>query len=126
MKMSYDTASDVIFHDHPRSHRLQELKKYINEKIKPLPLKYLFFNQQGRPMDTRHVFRIIQEIGKQAGIENLYPHMLRHTFASTLRGKGADLLLIKEALGHSSVSTTQIYAHLGAGEYQSKMKELIN
>jgi site-specific recombinase XerD len=52
--------------------------------------------------------------------------MLRHTYATNLRRKGADLLLIKESLGHSSVSTTEIYAHIGDGEYKQKLRELVN
>ncbi len=87
---------------------------------------FLFFNQWRKHLDTRHAFRIVQEIGERAGIENLHPHLLRHTYATNLRRKGADLLLIKEALGHASVSTTEIYAHLGEKEYKEKLRELIN
>ena len=86
----------------------------------------LFFNQWRKQLDTRHGFRIVQEIGERAGIENLHPHLLRHSFATNLRRKGADLLLIKEALGHASVSTTEIYAHLGEQEYKERLRELIN
>jgi integrase/recombinase XerD len=69
---------------------------------------------------------MMKSIGKSAGIENVFPHLLRHTFATNLRRRGGDLLLIKEALGHASVSTTEIYAHLGGQEYKGKMRELIN
>ena len=86
----------------------------------------LFFNQQKRHLNTRHAFRLVQEIGERAGIRNLGPHLLRHSFATNLRRKGADLLLIKEALGHASVSTTEIYAHLGEQEYKEKLRQLIN
>jgi len=86
----------------------------------------LFFNQWRKQLDTRHAFRIVQVIGERAGIENLHPHLCRHTYATNLRRKGADLLLIKEALGHASVSTTEIYAHLGEQEYKEKLKALIN
>jgi site-specific recombinase XerD len=123
MGISHSTVNRMIYSDHPNSHRLRD---YINEKIKPLPLKYLFFNQGGKHMNTRHVFRIIQEIGERAGIKDLHPHVLRHTYASNLRVKGGDLLLIKEALGHSSVQTTEIYAHIGDGEYRERLKRLVN
>lgn len=86
----------------------------------------LFFNQQRRRLNTRHAFRLVQEIGERAGIKGLYPHLLRHTYATNLLRKGGDLLLIKEALGHSSVSTTEIYAHLGDQEYKEKLRRLIN
>jgi integrase/recombinase XerD len=126
LPFSYSTANRVIYSDHPSIDRIEEFKNYIDEKIKPLPIKFLFFNQQGHPMNSRHVFRIIREAGKRAGIKDLYPHALRHTFASNLRMKGGDLLLIKEALGHSSVQTTEIYAHIGNGQYREKLKSLIN
>jgi site-specific recombinase XerD len=106
--------------------RLEQLRSFVDDRIRPLPMKYLFFNQQGRPMNTRHVFRLVQKIGSRAGIPDLYPHMLRHTYATNLRRKGGDLLLIKESLGHSSVSTTEIYAHIGNGEYREKLRSLIN
>ena len=86
---------------------------------------FILFNQQKEPLNSRSVFRFLKQIGKNAGL-NVYPHLLRHSFASNLRRRGADLLIIRDALGHSSVSTTQIYASLGAGEYKEKMRELIN
>jgi site-specific recombinase XerD len=100
------------------------------EAIKKCPWngseEILFFNQWRKNLNTRHAFRIVKEIGRKAGIENLHPHLLRHTYATNLRRKGGDLLLIKEALGHSSVSTTEIYAHIGGQEYKEKLRSLIN
>lgn len=124
MGISYNVLLQAV--SNHSNGRLKQLRAFVDEKVRPLPMKYLFFNQQGQPMDPRHVFRIVKEIGEKAGIENLYPHLLRHTFATNLRREGADLLLIKEALGHSSVSTTQIYAHLGSKEFRTKMREFIN
>jgi site-specific recombinase XerD len=105
---------------------MEKIQTFADEKIKPLPVKFLFFNETGKPMITRHAFRIVREIGERAGIEGLHPHLLRHTFATNLRERGADLLLMKEALGHSSVSTTQIYAHIGNGKYKSELRKFIN
>jgi site-specific recombinase XerD len=105
---------------------ISAVHKFINKNVKPLPIKYLFFTARGDSMDPRHCFRIVQEIGERAGIKNLHPHVLRHTYASNLRTKGGDLLLIKEALGHSSVQTTEIYAHIGNEEYKQKLRGLIN
>jgi len=101
-------------------------QKFIDENVKSLPIKYLFFTQGGDSMDPRHVFRIVQEIGERAGIKNLHPQILRHSYASNLRMKGGDLLLIKEALGHASVMTTEIYAHINDGQYREKLRSLIN
>lgn len=90
-------------------------------------LDYLFRIQgNGEHLGTRHAFRILKSMGKRAGIENLHPHLLRHSFASNLRRKGGDLLLIKEALGHTSVSSTEIYAHIGNEGYKEKLRSLIN
>ncbi len=108
------------------SKEMKQIQEYVYQKIKPLPLGYLFPNLSGRNLGTRHAFRIIQDIGRKAGIKDLHPHLLRHTHATNLRRKGGDLLLIKEALGHASVMTTEIYAHLGNEEYKNKLRELIN
>jgi site-specific recombinase XerD len=126
LPFSYVTLTRMIYSEQPNSNRVEQFKNYVDKKIKPLPIKYLFFNQQGHPMNTRHVFRIVREAGKRAGIKDLHPHILRHSYASNLRTKGADLLLIKEALGHSSVMTTEIYAHINDGQYREKLKSLIN
>ncbi len=104
----------------------RRLEVYLKETVKPLPIKYLFFNEHGKGLCQRHTFRFVQEIGGRAGIDAFHPHICRHTFATNLRQKRADLLLIKEALGHASVSTTQIYAHLGNGEYREELKRLVN
>jgi integrase/recombinase XerD len=95
-------------------------------KVKPLPLQYVLFNRGGKPLNTRQAFRIIRDIGIKAGIKNLYPHLLRHTFAVNLRRKGGDTMLLKEALGHSSIITTQIYCGFTNGEFKEKMRQLVN
>ena len=87
--------------------------------------RYLFVNRLGRPLLTRHAFRIVKEIGLEVGIEGLHPHTLRHTFASNLRRKKVDLLIIKESLGHSSIATTQIYTHLADEERRLKLRRLL-
>jgi site-specific recombinase XerD len=106
--------------------RKRELQSFINEKVKPLPLQYVLFNRGGGSLNTRQAFRIIRDIGIKAGIKNLYPHLLRHSFSVNLRRKGADIMLLKEALGHASVSTTMIYAGFTDGEFKEKMRQLVN
>jgi site-specific recombinase XerD len=106
--------------------RLKEIRAFVREKIEPLPISFLFFNKNGKTLCQRHAFRIIKEIGQKAGIDGLHPHLLRHSFASNLRQRGADLLLMGDALGHSSVSTTQIYAHIGNDERRQELKRLVN
>jgi site-specific recombinase XerD len=123
---SYQSAYCAVRKGASGSERLRQIKSFLDEKVKPEPVKFLFFGQGGCPMATRHIFRLVRDIGKKAGIKNLHPHTLRHSFASNLRRKKADLLIIKEALGHASVSTTQIYAHLGSEDYRQELRSLIN
>jgi site-specific recombinase XerD len=105
--------------------RSRELQAFIDEKVKPLPLQYLLFNRGGKPLNTRQAFRIVREIGRKAGVE-IHPHLLRHSFAVNLRRKGGDAMLLKEALGHSSILTTQIYCGFTDGEFKERMRQLVN
>lgn len=105
---------------------IKKIQAYVKKEMEPRPIQFLFFNKHGKPMITRHLFRIVKELGYKAGINGLHPHSLRHTFATNLRRKGADLFLMREALGHSSVNTTQIYAHLGNDEYKNQLRSFIN
>lgn len=100
---------------------LDELKQYldiraiyVNEKQKQkTDLSYLFLNRSGDPLTVRSINRLVKKYGLSEGIE-MTPHTLRHSFATHLLENGADLLLIKEILGHSSLSTTQKYTHVTA------------
>lgn len=94
---------------------------YLNEYIeiyRPLLKKgyyteSLFLNNHGKEMTRQGFFLIIKKIAKEKGIEkNITPHMLRHSFATHLLNNGADLRTIQEMLGHSNISTTQIYTNL--------------
>ena len=73
----------------------------------------LFLSKTGRRLDRERIWAIIKEAARIAGInKNIYPHTLRHSFASHLLENGADLRVIQEMLGHASISTTQIYTHV--------------
>ncbi|MDR2799035.1 MAG: site-specific tyrosine recombinase XerD [Bifidobacteriaceae bacterium] len=72
----------------------------------------LFLNKRGKPLSRQSIWEILQTAGQRAGIKNISPHTLRHSFASHLLQGGADIRIVQELLGHSSVSTTQIYTHI--------------
>jgi len=96
---------------------LDYLKKYIEEYRSLLKKNYytesLFLNNHGKEMTRQGFFLIIKKIAKEKNInKNITPHMLRHSFATHLLNNGADLRTIQEMLGHSNISTTQIYTNL--------------
>lgn len=98
------------------------LKNYIEEtrsknKINKKYEDSLFLNSRGTSMSRVIVFLIIKELTDKAGIsKKISPHTFRHSFATHLLQNGADLRYIQEMLGHSSITTTEIYTHLKTEE----------
>ena len=73
----------------------------------------IFLSVRGTKLTTARIWQILKRIARQAGLEvNVYPHLLRHSFATHLLSNGADLRIIQELLGHADVATTQIYTHV--------------
>lgn len=73
----------------------------------------LFLSNRGERLTRDRIRQIIKERARAAGLpENVYPHILRHSFATHLLENGADLRVIQDMLGHASLSTTQVYTHV--------------
>jgi tyrosine recombinase xerD len=77
----------------------------------------LFLNTRGAQLKRQSAWKVLQEAAQQAGISTkISPHTLRHSFATHLLSGGADVRTVQELLGHSSVTTTQIYTHVSADD----------
>ncbi len=73
----------------------------------------IFLSQRGGKLTTARIWQIVKKHARQSGLEtNIYPHLLRHSFATHLLSNGADLRIIQEMLGHADISTTQVYTHV--------------
>ncbi|MFI5250941.1 MAG: site-specific tyrosine recombinase/integron integrase [Bacteroidota bacterium] len=97
----------------PLGSRAKEaVRAYRQSATKPSD-EALFLSSRGGKLYPKGVYRIIQKyIGLVSEIEKKSPHVLRHTFATHLLNRGADLQAVKELLGHESLSTTQLYTHV--------------
>jgi len=84
-----------------------------HQTIQPGEEDILFLNRRGKRLSRVMVFLIIKDLVNKAGItKNISPHTFRHSFATHLVEGGADLRAVQEMLGHESITTTEIYAHL--------------
>jgi integrase/recombinase XerD len=94
------------------------VRRYLHDGRTPLIRKksspWLFVNaRDGGPLSRVGFWKVLKEYGTKAGISmDLSPHVLRHSFATHLLERGADLRMIQMMLGHADLSTTQIYTHV--------------
>lgn len=110
---------------------LVDLKHYINnERVELLlrghdgNLRVLFLNKNGSALTERGVRVILNSvIDKMGETFKITPHMLRHSFASSMLNNGADLRTVQELLGHENLSTTQIYTHVSEEKLKEAYKE---
>lgn len=90
------------------------LKSYlaVRRKKNCLENQYLFVSVSGKILSRQDIFKMIKECGEKIGREDISPHTLRHSFATHLVQNRADIRSVQQMLGHSDISTTQIYTHM--------------
>jgi len=79
----------------------------------------VFLSRTGRPLERVRVWQLVKLHAAAAGLDNVHPHVLRHSFATHLLMGGADLRVVQELLGHADIATTQIYTHVDKARLKS-------
>lgn len=105
-----------------------DLRDLIGEWLQRRPKsEWLFPTRNGTQVRTRYLRAMVTRLARKAGIaeaEKVSPHTLRHTFATDLLRETKNLRLVQKALGHASISTTQIYTHIVDEELEEAMRSL--
>jgi site-specific recombinase XerD len=102
---------------------LRLLKKYLATLNGRFSNGWLFCTRGGHRISRHYVYALLKRLGKQAGLK-VYPHLLRHSFATDLLRQTKNLRLVQKALGHANITTTTIYAHICDDELEKAMKGL--
>ena len=100
---------------------LREARPKLDKSGKALEF---FLSRTGKALTRERIWMIVTEAARIAGIDkDIYPHMLRHSFATHLLSHGADLRVIQEMLGHADISTTQIYTHMDSSRFANAHRQ---
>jgi len=111
----------IVFISNPETlTSLRVYQKAFEQKI--VSSDYFFINRLGHPLSEQSVRSMILSVAKQANIEeHITPHMLRHSFATLMLEEDVDIRYIQSILGHSSITTTQIYTHVSLSKQKNIM-----
>lgn len=114
----------VAFDDQTKQALNLYLKNARPKLLKGGPTDKVFLNNQGHGLTDRGIEYIMQKVFNKAGISGkVHPHELRHSFATAMLNNGADLRTVQELLGHSNLSTTQIYTHVTMAHLQDQYEK---
>lgn len=109
---------------------LEDLKTYIKKyrifkDIKEEDKNYVFISEKRRGKLTRQfIFKMLREVAEKAGINKVvYPHIFRHSFATEMIRAGANLVVVKEILGHTSIASTEIYINLKTSDLRKTLQQ---
>ncbi len=111
---------------------IQILTEYLSFSRKELlkdkkSSSYLFLNKNGNPLSRVYFWKLIKNYALKAGIKKeIYPHTLRHSFATHLLENGANLRIIQTLLGHENITTTQVYTHISSASLQENYQKYHN
>lgn len=106
----------------------ESIERYLAQERPTLVSKRsgaeIFLSVRGKKLSPQRVWQLMKKYAARAGLEeNIYPHLLRHSFATHLLSGGADLRIIQEMLGHADIATTQIYTHVDSSRLKAVHKK---
>lgn len=106
------------------SKSIQIVNDYLNWRNKLNSSDFFLLNEKGEGIYPRYVYRVVNRyLSKVTDVKKKSPHVLRHTAATHMLDRGADLRAVKEILGHENLSTTQIYTHVSIEKLKSTYKK---
>jgi site-specific recombinase XerD len=101
----------------------EQAEAVLTAHLRTIPAAYERRPIPGKAIDAHTIRTIIDAAARRAGLRHVHPHMLRHSFATHLLESGADLRAIQALLGHSSISTTQIYTHVSVSHLEKTIEQ---